>query len=109
MRDPLPLERLQGGAEALATLDLIQHPLGRGDCAVDRERVFEREASVWPSAAHVDAEPLDDLPPNFGHRDPQVHLVGPPDGERIDNSSTRTVGGVSTRAVRRVSAGADGN
>ena len=105
MSDALPLERLQGGAEALPSLDPIQHSLGGGDRAVDRERIFERETSVWPGPAHVDAELLDDLAPDLGHRHFEAHLIEPADGERIDDFSARAVG-VCARAAGSASTAA---
>ena len=75
--DPLALECLQGGAEALASLDPIQHSLGGGDRAIDRERIFECEASVWPGPGHADAELLDDLAADLSDRHSELTWSSP--------------------------------
>ena len=90
--DALPLEGLQSGAEALAPLDPVQSRFGSGDGAVDGERVVEREASVWPAAAQVDAELLDDVAANFGDRDAQADLIGPADRQGVDHPSAGAAG-----------------
>src|SRR5580700_9178995 len=92
--DALSLESLQSGADAAAALEPIQGRLGSsgGDGAVDRERRSECEAAVWPAAAQVDAQLLDDVTPNFGDRDAQAHLVGAANRESVDYLSLRAAG-----------------
>ena len=62
----------------------------------------EREASVWPAAAQVDAELLDDVAPNLGDRDAQADLVGAADRESVDHFSLRAAGRLAAGRRRRL-------
>ena len=53
-----------------------------GDDAVDRKGVVEGEASVWPAAAQVDAELLEDPAMDLGDGDTQADLVGATNRQR---------------------------
>ena len=103
--DALSLEGLEGGAQVLAPLEPIQSRLGGGDSAIDGERIIEAEASVWPAAAQIDAELLDDFAMNFRDRDVQANLVGAADRQGVDHSSPGA-GGLAIRTARGAAAAA---
>ena len=104
--DALSLEGLEGGAQVLAPLEPIQSRLGGGDSAVDGERIVEAEASVWPAAAQIDAELLDDFAMNFRDRDVQANLVGAADRQGVDHPSTSATGRFAAGPARSAAAGA---
>ena len=58
--------------------------------SVDRKRVIERETSVGPAAAQVDAQLFDDVTPNLGDRDTQADLVGPANRQSVDDSDRKS-------------------